>query len=89
MTATSVWQRGRAVDPRAPEFRDGGQNIDVRGAGRGVLRRAGLEDAVRAANTGEVGTRFLGAGGRVVADFPVRASESGGATAELEILRGR
>ncbi|RFA09813.1 FAD-binding monooxygenase [Subtercola boreus] len=76
------------VVERASEFRDGGQNIDVRGAGREVLRRAGLEDAVRRANTGEVGTRFLGSGGSIVAEFPVRASESGGATAELEILRG-
>ncbi|GGF27762.1 FAD-dependent monooxygenase [Subtercola lobariae] len=76
------------VIERAPEFRDGGQNIDVRGAGREVLRRAGLEEAVRAATTGEVGTRFLGKGGAVVAEFPVRESESEGATAELEILRG-
>jgi 2-polyprenyl-6-methoxyphenol hydroxylase-like FAD-dependent oxidoreductase len=73
---------------RAPAFRAGGQNIDVRGAAREVLRRAGLEDTVRAANTGEVGTRFLGGGGRVVAEFPVRRSDTAGATAELEILRG-
>ncbi|WP_375432065.1 FAD-dependent monooxygenase [uncultured Friedmanniella sp.] len=73
---------------RAPAFRTGGQNIDIRGAAREVLRRAGLEDAVRAANTGEVGTRFLGAGGAVVAEFPVQKSETAGATAELEILRG-
>jgi 2-polyprenyl-6-methoxyphenol hydroxylase-like FAD-dependent oxidoreductase len=73
---------------RASAFRTGGQNIDIRGAARTVLRRGGLEDAVRDANTGEVGTRFLGAGGRVVAEFPVRHTETAGATAELEILRG-
>ncbi|UFS59822.1 FAD-dependent monooxygenase [Subtercola endophyticus] len=76
------------VVERAPELRRGGQNIDVRGAAREVLRRAGLEETVRAANTGEVGTRFLGAGGAIVAEFPVRAGQTGGATAELEILRG-
>ena len=73
---------------RAPAVRTGGQNIDIRGAGREVLRRAGLEDAVRAANTGEVGTRFLGRGGSVVAEFPVGKTDTTGATAELEILRG-
>lgn len=76
------------VVERAPSLRTGGQNIDIRGAGREVLRRADLEDAVRAANTGEVGTRFLGNGGSIVAEFPVRNTETAGATAELEILRG-
>lgn len=73
---------------RAPAQRTGGQNIDVRGAGREVTRRMGLEETIRQATTGEVGTRFIGAGGVTVAEFPVRESESGGATAELEILRG-
>ena len=73
---------------RAPELRTGGQNVDVRGAGREVVRRMGLEDDVRAATTGEVGTRFVGPTGRTVAEFPAGTSDSGGATAELEILRG-
>lgn len=76
------------VVERAPEFRTGGQNIDVRGAGREVLRRAGLEDAAKAATTGELGTRFLGEGGRVVAEFPASTGDTSGATAEVEILRG-
>lgn len=73
---------------RAPELRTGGQNVDVRGAGREVVRRMGLEDDVRAATTGEVGTRFVGPTGGTVAEFPAGTSDSGGATAELEILRG-
>ena len=73
---------------RAPELRTGGQNVDVRGAGREVTRRMGLEDDVRAATTGEVGTRFVGPTGGTVAEFPAGTSDSGGATAELEILRG-
>lgn len=73
---------------RAPELRTGGQNVDVRGAGREVARRMGLEDDVRAATTGEVGTRFVGPAGGTVAEFPAGTSDSGGATAELEILRG-
>lgn len=73
---------------RAPELRTGGQNVDVRGAGREVARRTGLEDDIRAATTGEVGTRFVGPTGGTVAEFPAGTSDSGGATAELEILRG-
>lgn len=76
------------VVERAPELRLGGQNVDVRGAGREVARRMGLEGAIRDATTGEVGTRFVGRGGRTLAEFPAGTTDSGGATAELEILRG-
>ena len=76
------------VIERAPAFRTGGQNIDVRGAAREVLRRAGLEDIVREATTGEVGTRFLGRNGTILAEFPAGRSDTAGATAEIEILRG-
>ena len=73
---------------RAPELRDGGQNIDVRGAGRIVARRMGLEDSIRDATTGELGTEFVRPDGRAVARFPASTSDTDGATAELEILRG-
>ena len=68
--------------------RDAGQNIDIRGAAREVLRRMGIEDAVRAASTGERGIEFVDAAGRALAAFPAGESDTGGATAELEILRG-
>lgn len=76
------------VVERAPELRTGGQNVDVRGAGRAVGRRMGIEDQIRAATTGEQGTRFVDAQGQTVAAFPVRRTQTAGATAELEILRG-
>ncbi|MET0426079.1 MAG: FAD-dependent monooxygenase [Actinoplanes sp.] len=76
------------VVERAPELRDGGQNIDIRGAAREVLRRMELEDAVRAAGTGEQGTRIVDDRGRTRASFPASHNDTGGATAELEILRG-
>ena len=44
---------------RASALRTGGQNIDVRGAGRTVSRRMGIEAQIRAAGTGELGTRFV------------------------------
>jgi hypothetical protein len=49
---------------RSGALRDDGQNIDIRGAGREVARRMGIEDAIRAAGTREVGTRFVDASGR-------------------------
>ena len=55
---TAAWWLGRfgcdvTVVERAPEFREGGQNIDVRGVGREVLRRMGLEQAALDHGTGE------------------------------------
>jgi len=47
-----------------------------------------LEDTVRGAHTGELGTRFIGNDGSTVAEFRATRSETNGATAELEILRG-
>jgi 2-polyprenyl-6-methoxyphenol hydroxylase-like FAD-dependent oxidoreductase len=76
------------VIERFPERRDEGQNIDVRGGAREVARRMGIEDDLRAANTGEVGMRFLREDGSPTASFPVRPGEKDGATAEFEILRG-
>ena len=84
--AASGWET--TVVERFPALRDEGQNIDVRGAAREVLRRMGLEEAALAATTGEQGTEFVDAGGRAVARFPAGRSDTGGATAELEILRG-
>ncbi len=77
------------VVERFEGLRDDGQNIDVRGAGREVARRMGIEDAIRAASTGEQGTEFVDAEGVAVASFPAGKTDSGGATAELEILRGQ
>lgn len=76
------------VVERSDVPRAGGQNVDVRATAREVLRRMDLEDAVRARNTGEVGTRFVDHHGGTVAEMPVREGEGDGPTAELEILRG-
>lgn len=85
--AARGWQT--TVIERFPERRDEGQNIDVRGAAREVARRMGIESDLRAANTGEIGMRFLHADGSPAASFPLNASdENDGPTAELEILRG-
>lgn len=76
------------VVERHPEFRDGGQNIDVRGAAREVLDRMGLERKVAENGTGETGIRFVDEHGGAVAQFDVDEIGANGPTAELEILRG-
>jgi 2-polyprenyl-6-methoxyphenol hydroxylase-like FAD-dependent oxidoreductase len=74
---------------RAPQRRDQGSNVDVRGAAREVVRRMGIEKDIRAVNTGEVGMRFITDDGSAAAEFPMKLSdENDGPTAELEILRG-
>ncbi|PWH26441.1 FAD-binding monooxygenase, partial [Xanthomonas euvesicatoria] len=76
------------VVERATRFRDGGQNIDVRGVGREVLQRMGLEQAALAQGTGEEGTAWIDAHGQAVATFKTEDIDGDGPTAELEILRG-
>ncbi|MFJ4971604.1 FAD-dependent monooxygenase [Streptomyces sp. NPDC088755] len=80
------WQP--VVVERAGAVRTAGQNIDVRGAGREVTRMMGIESAIAAADTGELGTCFVGADGRTRAQFPAGTADSDGWTAQLEILRG-
>lgn len=90
---TAAWWLGRAgfdvtVVERAPAFRDGGQNVDVRESGREVLRRMGLEQVALDAGTGEEGTVWVDSDGRVAAQFLTADLGADGPTAEMEILRG-
>ncbi|WP_305783967.1 FAD-dependent monooxygenase [Symbioplanes lichenis] len=88
--SAAFWLRRTGWDvtviERAPAFRDGGQNVDVRGVAREVLRRMGLFDAIKAQNTTETGTVLVDASGRVRAELPSEGPDA--ATAELEVLRG-
>lgn len=88
----ALWLAGKGFDvtvvERAPAFRDGGQNVDVRGVGREVLRRMGLEEAALALHTGEEGTAWVERDGSVAAEFRTDELGADGPTAELEILRG-
>ncbi|PPU01932.1 FAD-dependent monooxygenase [Xanthomonas arboricola] len=90
---TVAWALARqgvdvSVVEQAAQFRDGGQNIDVRGVGRQVLQRMGLEQAALAHGTGEEGTAWVDDHGDAVATFKTDAIDGDGPTAELEILRG-
>ena len=90
---TLAWWLGRygfdvTVVERSPDFRDGGQNIDVRSAGREVLRRMDLDRVALDRGTGEKGTAWIDDEGRTVAEMVTDDLEGDGATAEMEILRG-
>lgn len=77
------------VVERTPQLRAGGQSVDVRGAGREVVRRMGLEGAIREKTTGEAGVNFVDPDNRTMASFPATALDGDGPVAELEILRGQ
>ncbi|MGI4727343.1 MAG: FAD-dependent monooxygenase [Janthinobacterium lividum] len=74
------------VVERSASLRLGGQNLDVRGAGRAIARMMDIEKDILAANTGEIGLQFVDKDNWVRGAFPVAGS--GGFTSELEILRG-
>lgn len=90
--ALAYWLSRQGMDvtvvERAPAFRDGGQTIDVRGAGRVVIQRMGLEDLIRANTTQEQGIAFVDQDNRTKAFLGVDAFDGEGPIAELEILRG-
>ncbi len=78
-----------AVVERAPGIRTAGQNVDIRGAAREVMRRMGLDDELADRGTGEVGTRFVDGQGHTIVAFRAATSDTAGATAEREILRSQ
>jgi 2-polyprenyl-6-methoxyphenol hydroxylase-like FAD-dependent oxidoreductase len=73
---------------RADALRLGGQNIDIHGAARKVVRHMRIEDDIRAATTGEQGLRFVDDHNLTKAEFPAENMHTGGFTKELEVLRG-
>jgi len=71
---------------KAKSFRDGGQNVDIKGAGQQVIKMMGLAEEIEAKNTLEQGQKYLDAAGKVVATFP--KGSLGTLTSDFEILRG-
>ncbi|WP_346623284.1 FAD-dependent monooxygenase [Blastococcus montanus] len=76
------------VVEKAPELRPGGQLVDLRGVGRSVVARMGLDERVRAAAEANYGLSFVD--GRNRPRGTLRAEDFGGdgPIAEIEILRG-
>jgi 2-polyprenyl-6-methoxyphenol hydroxylase-like FAD-dependent oxidoreductase len=71
---------------RADSLRLGGQNIDIKGAAQKIAQLMGIEAEIRAADTGELGVRFVDENDITKAELPKGKSNIG--TSELEILRG-
>jgi 2-polyprenyl-6-methoxyphenol hydroxylase-like FAD-dependent oxidoreductase len=90
--ALAHWLRRRGAEvtvvERAPGLRPGGQAVDARGVAREVIRRMGLDAAVRAARTVTAGAYYVDVDGNVLETF--RADDDGGDgfISEIEILRG-
>lgn len=65
-----------------------GQNVDMKGSASTIIRKMGLMDQIRRANTKEKGTQFIDPKGRLFAPFPVKEGHATSLTSEFEILRG-
>ena len=76
------------VVEKAREFRDGGQSIDLRGAGRVVAERMGIDAEIDRNGTNETAWTFVDEDGDEAAAFRLADVGGGGPTAQLEILRG-
>lgn len=89
--ALAYWLAQYGMTPtvveRAPQLRQGGQTVDLRGSGLEVARRMGVETAARAAATEEEGIRFVDSMNRTRAALSARAFDGQGPISELEILR--
>lgn len=71
---------------RAESLRLGGQNVDIKGAAQRIAQLMGIEEEIRAADTGELGVLFVNSDNVTQASLPKGESNLG--TSELEILRG-
>lgn len=90
--ALAHWLRRHGAEvtvvERAPELRPGGQAVDARGVAREVIRRMGLDTAIRAAITDTAGAYTVDADGTVLETFRAEDDGGDGYISEIEILRG-
>lgn len=75
---------------RSPQIRTTGQQLDIRAQGVPVMRKMGIEAAIRSHLVREAGTQLIDTNGKTKAFFPVsdHGSESQSVTTEFEICRG-
>src|ERR1700753_3370516 len=88
--ALAHWLNRRGAEvtvvERAPELRPGGQAVDARGVAKEVIRRMGLDAAVRAARTDTAGAYIVDVDGTVLETFSAEDDGGDGVIAELHIL---
>ncbi|KAI1123680.1 hypothetical protein F5Y10DRAFT_46774 [Nemania abortiva] len=75
---------------RSPQMRATGQQLDLRVAGVDMMKKMGIEPAVRAVRVKEPGMQIVDTSGRTRAFFPAAEHGSGkqSITSEFEIMRG-
>ncbi|KAI1772787.1 hypothetical protein F4818DRAFT_425596 [Hypoxylon cercidicola] len=75
---------------RSSQVRASGQQLDLRGQGVPMMKKMGIETAVRAAVVREPGMQLVDINGRTKAFFPAAQTGTGkqGITSEFEIMRG-
>lgn len=76
------------VVEQAPGLRPGGQAIDARGVAKEVIKRMGLDEAVRAVCTDTEGAYSVDADGNVLETFRADDNDGDGYISEIEVLRG-
>ncbi|SFC95329.1 2-polyprenyl-6-methoxyphenol hydroxylase [Nocardioides terrae] len=90
--ALAHWLHRRGAEvtvvEQAPGLRPGGQAVDARGVAKEVIRRMGLDTAVRAACTDTAGAYVVDAAGNVLETHRVEDHDGDGYISEIEILRG-
>ena len=90
--ALAHWLRRRGAEvtvvEQAPGLRPGGQAVDARGVAREVIRRMGLEEAVRDVCTDTAGAYEIDADGRVLETHRAEDHGGDGYISEIEVLRG-
>jgi 2-polyprenyl-6-methoxyphenol hydroxylase-like FAD-dependent oxidoreductase len=73
---------------RSPGLRPGGQAVDARGVAREVIRRMGLDAALRAVYTNTAGAYTVDAAGNVLETYRAEDDGGDGYISEIEVLRG-
>ncbi|HWJ09411.1 MAG TPA: FAD-dependent monooxygenase [Nocardioides sp.] len=90
--ALAHWLHRRGAEvtvvEQAPGLRPGGQAVDARGVAKEVIRRMGLDAAVRAACTNTAGAYSVDADGNVLETYRAEDHDGDGYVSEIEILRG-
>ncbi len=90
--ALAHWLHRRGAEvtvvEQSPGLRPGGQAVDARGVAKEVIRRMGLDAAVRAVRTDTAGAYTVDADGNVLETYRVEDDDGDGHIAEIEVLRG-
>src|SRR3954451_9897709 len=90
--ALAHWLHRRGAEvtvvEQAPGLRPGGQAVDARGVAKEVIRRMGLDAAVRAVCTDTAGAYTVDAQGNVLETRRADENNGDGYISEIEVLRG-